>query len=348
MYAGFNRSDTVILRNSVIAGFERPVVRTGSAPGAEANLTSSYSAYPALAPTPGTPGTITETNKLTLSDAGFASASPRDLHPRADSPLVDAGDPAEAPGSGRDLAGQPRVADASGSCTPRTDIGAYELQPGRRAPKATAAATPSAPLAGGAVAFSAAGSCDPDLGDTLSYAWTFDDDATAAGADVSHAFATTGPHTGTVTVTDAGGRSTSATALVKVTASTPPVGAMPPVAFAGLKLATSSVRATSTNVVRFKLACPVAASGTCTGTVTLTQPASAKAKAVTLGTARFSIAAGRTGTVAVKLTSAGRRALRSRSSLKSTVTIAGRDSTGAGRTTTGRLTLRAARATGPR
>jgi hypothetical protein len=98
-------------------------------------------------------------------------------------------------------------------------MGAFERQPGQRAPtKLTVAAAPGSAQAGQAVGFSAT-ACDPD-DDPLSYSWSFDDGTTAAGASVSKAFATGGTHVGTVTVSDPGGRSAIGSAAVEVA---PPV-----------------------------------------------------------------------------------------------------------------------------
>jgi PKD repeat protein len=70
----------------------------------------------------------------------------------------------------------------------------------------------------------ASSSSDPDDGDTLTYSWRFDDGTTASGGKVTHAFATAGNHSATVTVTDPTHLGASATASVVVTAPdrTPP------------------------------------------------------------------------------------------------------------------------------
>lgn len=71
--------------------------------------------------------------------------------------------------------------------------------------------------------FSATGA-DPDHGDSpLTYAWRFDDGASAAGAVVRHAFAHHGRHTGAVTVTDPTGLTATAAVSVPVSDRTPPV-----------------------------------------------------------------------------------------------------------------------------
>ncbi|MFJ7115491.1 PQQ-dependent sugar dehydrogenase [Streptomyces albogriseolus] len=85
---------------------------------------------------------------------------------------------------------------------------------GGRAPVAQATADITSGVAPLEVAFSSAGTTDPD-GDTLSYAWTFGDGATSTAADPSHTYTADGQYTATVKVTDPTGR--SATASVRIT-----------------------------------------------------------------------------------------------------------------------------------
>ncbi|WPP27906.1 PQQ-dependent sugar dehydrogenase [Streptomyces sp. CL7] len=85
---------------------------------------------------------------------------------------------------------------------------------GGRAPVAQATADITSGVAPLEVAFSSAGTTDPD-GDTLSYAWTFGDGATSTAAHPSHTYTANGQYTATVKVTDPSGR--SATASVRIT-----------------------------------------------------------------------------------------------------------------------------------
>jgi hypothetical protein len=149
---------------------------------------------------------------------GFANPQAQGLELRWDSPLVDRGDPAFHPFLGFDLLFRARVLDGNSDGTSRVDIGALEYQ--HRAPVADAKASPASPTTGEAVTFDGTGSNDPDPGDTLTYAWTFDDGASATGASTQHAFTTTGAHSATLTVTDPTGR--TGTANVQVTVSDPP------------------------------------------------------------------------------------------------------------------------------
>src|SRR5437667_427159 len=70
--------------------------------------------------------------------------------------------------------------------------------------------------------FNGSGSFDR-AGTIISYAWRFGDGGTASGVAVTHAYATPGTYTATLTVTDSRGSSASDTAVVRV-ADRPPVG----------------------------------------------------------------------------------------------------------------------------
>jgi PKD repeat protein len=139
------------------------------------------------------------------------------IEPLPGSPLIDAGAPLHEGDSTTDLLGRPRVNG------PLPDIGAVEHQ--GDAPAVTVAA-PASALVGERVTFTATGS-DPDAGDALTYAWTFDDGTTATGATVSRTFAA-GARSATVTVTDRTGRTGSATAAVDVKPPSAPATSAPP------------------------------------------------------------------------------------------------------------------------
>ncbi len=141
-----------------------------------------------------------------LADPKLATPATLSPVPRYDSPLIDAGDPAP-PGQPTDLPGLPRAVNG------RRDVGAFEY--GRRAPELSVASSPATPAAGVPVTFTATTS-DLDLGDAVAVAWSFDDGATAAGNEVSHAFATAGVHTATATATDSAGVTTVRSATVTV------------------------------------------------------------------------------------------------------------------------------------
>ena len=79
------------------------------------------------------------------------------------------------------------------------------------------ASGPRTVLAGAPATFTAAAN-DPDPGDAVLLTWQFDGGASAIGAHVTHAFATAGPHTATVTATDLEGLFEQAVVLVVVSA----------------------------------------------------------------------------------------------------------------------------------
>ena len=84
---------------------------------------------------------------------------------------------------------------------------------------AAGTATPTAGPAPLSVAFSAAGSSDPD-GDPLTFAWAFGDGGTASGISTNHTYASVGSYTATVTVSD--GRGGSAVKSFAITVGIPP------------------------------------------------------------------------------------------------------------------------------
>jgi hypothetical protein len=313
----------VTFRNGVFSKYDQAFGRSGDA-GSTANITTDYSDYSETAPPAAGAGTLTETNRLSVVP-GFLSTT--DFHLRSDSPLIDAGDPVGlgASESTTDASEQPRITDGDGNCSPRRDIGAYEFQPGPRAPHAAASAAPTTALTGQAVTFDAAGSCDAD-GDALTYSWTFDDGGGAPGASLQRSFSAAGLHFGTVTVSDSTGRSATATAAVFVTA--PP----PPAQFAGVTIAKQKVRATKKGAVKVKVGCPAGTAGSCAG-------------ALTLGgqKATFSIAPGAANSVTVKLSKAKLKALRKAKRLNITATAVAHDANGSSKTSTGKLTLLAPR-----
>jgi hypothetical protein len=179
-----------------------------------------------------------------------------------DSPLIDKGEPSG--NQGIDLAGEQRLVDGDGADGPRRDMGAYEYQ--RRTPTAVIAAPGAGPFALGApVAFSAAGSGDPDAGDSLEYAWSFGDGAAAVGAGASHAYDSGGERTVTLTVTDPTGLSATATRALLVegpvpgsdpgTGPAPGAGAVDdlPPALASVSLSAPAFRVARGTRIRFGL-----------------------------------------------------------------------------------------------
>jgi hypothetical protein len=200
------------LRNAVIDGMGVPL-RRSAAVGGVANLSSAYTDHgdPVTPKIESGPGALVEEHRLQVAP-GFVDPAAGDFRLRADSALVESGDPA-ATGE-TDLGGGSRLDDGDGDCVGRRDVGAFEYQ--RLTPKAVAGAAAGPATAGTPVGFSAAGSCDPEPGDALAFDWRFDDGATATGATVAHAFTTAGAHTATLTATDPAGHAAAATTTVTV------------------------------------------------------------------------------------------------------------------------------------
>ncbi|MEA2387761.1 MAG: cytochrome c [Thermoleophilaceae bacterium] len=207
------------VRSSVVRNVGTTLERVASASPRAANLTISHSWYDPSAVGSSGGGTLTQGpgNTFTASP-GFVDEAGGDYHLVADSPLLDIGKPGGG-GSPFDFDKNPRITSGTGACVPRRDMGAFEFQPGPRAPHAAARVDPvaGAPV-GVASTFTALNSCDPDLGDHLTYSWRFDDGRTAHGFSVRHRFTSRGDHDGTVTVTDSTGRTATATATAHVTA----------------------------------------------------------------------------------------------------------------------------------
>ncbi|MBG6138118.1 PQQ-dependent sugar dehydrogenase [Longispora fulva] len=89
---------------------------------------------------------------------------------------------------------------------------------GNQPPTAAATATPTSGPAPLAVQFNGTGSSDPDVGDTLTYAWDFTNDGTvdATTASPTYTYTGTGSFTAKLTVTDTSGASNSTTVPISV------------------------------------------------------------------------------------------------------------------------------------
>lgn len=99
---------------------------------------------------------------------------------------------------------------------------------GNQPPVAVAAAAPQSGASPLNVQLSAAGSSDPDPGDTLSYAWDLDDDGQfddSTQVSPSHVYADSGTHVATVRVTDPDGAGDTDPVSIQVD-NTPPTAAI--------------------------------------------------------------------------------------------------------------------------
>lgn len=82
---------------------------------------------------------------------------------------------------------------------------------------------------GAAIAMSGAASSDPDVGATLTYAWTFGDGTTGTGANVNKTYAQNGNYTVTLTVTDQFGAAHAVTTTATIS-NVPPTPLVTPAA----------------------------------------------------------------------------------------------------------------------
>jgi PKD repeat protein len=223
-----------------------------------------------------------------------------------------------------------------------------------QAPTAAFTAAPTTLTAGALVSFDGTGSHDPD-GTIARYEWDFDGDGAfdAEGAKVTHAYGTAGSFQARLRVTDDDGRtaSTSRTITVTepagpgdnpnpptppvVTTPTPPPGngaTPPPVIGAGDKAVAAAIKggtltADAKGIVTVTVSC-LTGKASCSGTLTLKSASaiaakSTKKKVLTLGTARYSVAAGKSVSVKVRLTGGARKALKKLKTIKITLTAAG-------------------------
>jgi hypothetical protein len=208
-----SRTATLNVDSSIIGGATNALWAEADGAGTTAVIHPTYDDYDFSTDT--TSGTGTHT----ISDPGPGqiNADPLFLNPGAgdyripyNSPAVDAGNSA-ALGlleSTTDLAGKPRVING------HRDVGAYEYQ--RQPPVASITQSATTAASGQPVKFDGSAASDPDPGEIVTYAWTFDDGATATSAVVSHAFATPGSHLVTLKVTDPTGLTGTAHATVTV------------------------------------------------------------------------------------------------------------------------------------
>ena len=105
--------------------------------------------------------------------------------------------------------------------TPPSGLTALDPPPATNQPPVARPGGPYSGTLNTAIAFSGAASSDPD-GSIASYAWNFGDASTGSGATPSHSYTGVGTYTVTLTVTDNGGLTNSATTTASVsTGSTP-------------------------------------------------------------------------------------------------------------------------------
>jgi hypothetical protein len=119
-----------------------------------------------------------------------------------------------------------------------------------------------------------------------------------------------------------------------------PPGTTPAQPFAGIALASGRLTY-ERGTIAVTLRCPAGTTGRCTGRTRLTaRPRRTSTRRVTLGRANFSVAPGRRGRIAVRVTRAGRHMLRRVPRLRARAVTAARDGAGQARTTRTAVTIR--------
>ena len=122
---------------------------------------------------------------------------------------------------------------------------------------------------------------------------------------------------------------------------TPPPAAPAAQAFAGVKLVSTRL-ALKRGYITVRLSCPAATAGRCTGATKLSarRRRTSAAAQVSLGRARFSIAAGTRATVRVRVSRAGRRLFARTSRLSGRAATAAQSGAGESKTTVAAVTIR--------
>jgi hypothetical protein len=336
------------LRESILEGIEHSLTR--SAPAGTAVINTDYSNYdPATQVDPPNSGGINPFEQTNLPP-GFVDRVQHDFRLAPDSDLIDAGEevppgPAEPD---TDLAGNSRRLNGDSDCVPEQDMGAYEFV----APVvfARASATPLQALTGQAVTFDGTGSCDPDPAATLAYNWSFDDGGAGSGPSLPHAFATAGNHSAQLIVTSSAGRAGSASATVGIS-SPPSIGSTTtpaPVPFSRTRLhppvliTRRLIPISRTGIATIALKCE--GNVRCVGRVRLQtlRPVSALAarEVQKLGSKKFSIPAGRTTQVKVRIARSKVRVISTRHRLAGRASVTDRDSAGRTRVVTRTVQLK--------
>ena len=233
------------------------------------------------------------------------------------------------------------VTDGDGASTEITKTVAVRSQ----TPTASFSITPTAPQTGQSVQFDASGSSDPD-GTIAGYEWDLDGDGVyeTTGKSAARTYTDAGTITIRLRVTDSDGDKQTATGGLTVTAaagggSAPPPAAPPATPAAvvapAVTIVSAKLSADAKGVVKLSLACPPGGPD-CRGTIALSTAGAVAAKVkkriVALGRGATTIPAGKTISVSLKLSAAGRKALAKLRKVQAKVTV----TTTAGSSTTSR------------
>jgi hypothetical protein len=216
---------SVALKNTIVHGYNVPILRGTGAPGSVSDLSVRYTNFDEATShlNEGTvPGSVTVGPGIRNEDPRFAA--PGDFHLRGDSKLIDAGEITSLSAE-TDIEGLDRDTDGDGDYASEVDLGAYEYQ--RRSPFADFSAGPAS--AGAPVAFDASASSDPDPGDEsgFTYKWSFGDGGSGSGLTPEHVYAQPGDYTVTLSVTDPSGQIDLMARVVSVAAGPPAAAGAP-------------------------------------------------------------------------------------------------------------------------
>lgn len=197
---------SALLESSIVRDYARSVKAIADGMGVSANTTVTLRhtlydpAYTSIQESNGGTATIAPDARSGNLDPLFINQTAGDVHLKAGSPAIDAGESALGAGeSTTDLDGHARLIRGHSGDPAISDIGAYEFVP--LVPTVHASVSPTRVAGGKRIRFSATGS-DASPSDVVSFAWHFDDGASASGPSVTHAFVKAGRHTATVTATD--------------------------------------------------------------------------------------------------------------------------------------------------
>jgi hypothetical protein len=222
------------------------------------------------------------------------------------------------------------VAGATGTATVQVVVG---NPAGNQAPTVQIAADRVAGTAPLLVRFSSAG-VDPD-GDALAYVWDFGDGGKAGGPKANHTYTAPGTYTAKVTVTDAGGKSASATTTITVNPRTQGAGAAPPRGATALaKVGRPSLATFLSRGIKVAATCGTDGDGRVALWATKGTKRKLGLRSRGMGRATLACAAGGKATVRVRPSRAVRRAIRAArpGSLKVTVVLGAGDGVAAKRT----------------